>query len=178
MEGFMELARRRESCRDYADRPVEKQKLEACIEAVRLAPSACNSQPWSYIVVSRPAMVKEVAKCLQAGGMNRFTDRAAAFVVVVEEKAKLSARVIAALSSQTFAQTDIGLSVMQLCLEATDQGLGTCIIGWVSQNSLHKLLEIPKEKKIRLVIAVGYPAQQTPRVKVRKPVAEIARYVD
>ena len=79
---FMELALRRESCRDFSEKPVEKEKLEAVMQAARLAPSACNSQPWSFTAVTGARTAKAVAKCLQGMGMNKFTDRCPAFIVV------------------------------------------------------------------------------------------------
>ena len=87
MESFIELARRRQSCRRYDRRPVEPEKLEACIEAARLSPSACNSQPWGFTVVTRPVLLPEVAACVQQLGINAFTADCPAFVVVTEEKA-------------------------------------------------------------------------------------------
>ena len=65
---FMELALRRESCRDFSEKPVEKEKLEAVMQAARLAPSACNSQPWSFTAVTGARTAKAVAKCLQGMG--------------------------------------------------------------------------------------------------------------
>ena len=92
MESFIELARRRQSCRRYDRRPVEPEKLEACIEAARLSPSACNSQPWGFTVVTRPVLLPEVAACVQQLGINAFTADCPAFVVVTEEKATLMKR--------------------------------------------------------------------------------------
>ncbi|HEX3026549.1 MAG TPA: nitroreductase family protein, partial [Clostridia bacterium] len=81
MGTFFDLINQRESCRNYADKPVEKEKLIACVEAARIAPSACNSQPWSYVVVNNRVLSSKVAKCLQGAGMNKFTDQCPAFIV-------------------------------------------------------------------------------------------------
>ena len=75
MKDFFDLIARRESCRNYdPNKKVETEKLVKCIEAARLAPSACNSQPWSFVVVNSPSVSPQVAKCVQGMGMNRFTD--------------------------------------------------------------------------------------------------------
>lgn len=175
---FMELALRRESCRDFSKKPVEKEKLEAVMQAARLAPSACNSQPWSFTAVTGARTAKAVAKCLQGMGMNKFTDRCPAFIVVCEEKANLSAVVGGKFKHQHFAQTDTGIAIAYLCLAATVQGLSTCIIGWFDEEALRKLLNLNSGARVRAVIAIGYAREEKePREKKRKPFAEIARFV-
>lgn len=178
MENYFDLIQSRESCRNYAEKTVEKEKLTACIEAARIAPSACNSQPWSFVVVNSKEISPKVAKCLQDGGMNKFTDRCPSFVVVIEEKATLSARLGGAVKNQQYAPIDIGLATMQLCLAATAQGLSSCIMGWFSEPKIKELLDIPKSKRIRLVIGIGYAADEKLRTKVRKNTNEIVRFID
>lgn len=174
---FFELIAARESCRSYAQRKVEPEKLQACLEAARIAPSACNSQPWGYTLVTKPELLPQVAKALQDLGMNKFTDQVPAFFVVTEEKANLTATVGSRVKSQEFASIDIGLSVSYLTLAATAQGLSTCIIGWFDEKKLKELLDIPAAKRIRLVIAVGYGAVEKPRPKKRKEMQEILRII-
>ena len=178
MENYFDLIARRESCRNFADKPVEKEKLVTCIEAARIAPSACNSQPWSYLVVRNRELWAKVAGCMQEAGMNKFTNQCPVFIVVVEEKAALSARIAAVVKSQTYAPIDIGLSVMQLCLAATEQGLGTCIMGWFNESKIKEVLDIPKAKRVRLVVGVGYAATDKLRDKVRKSMDEIVKFID
>jgi nitroreductase len=178
MDDFFELIAKRESCRNYADRPVEKEKLVSCVGAARIAPSACNSQPWSFVVVNGGELPPRVAKCVQGNGMNRFADKCPAFIVVVEEKAKLSARVGGIIKSQHYAPIDIGLATAHLCLAATELGLSTCIMGWFNEANLKNLLVIPKSKRIRLVIGAGYAAGDKLRSKVRKPIEDIVRFVE
>ena len=141
MKDFFDLIARRESCRNYdPNKKVETEKLVKCIEAARLAPSACNSQPWSFVVVNSPSVSPQVAKCVQGMGMNRFTDNCPAFLIVVEEKATLTAKISGAFKDQQFAQIDIGLATSQICLAAVDQGLSTCIMGWLDEKKLKELL--------------------------------------
>lgn len=175
---YFDLINNRESCRDYAAKSVEKEKLVKCIEAARVAPSACNSQPWSFIVVNSLLVSPQVAKCLQDAGMNKFTDQCPAFIVVIEEKATLSARIGGLVKSQSYAPIDIGIVTAHICLAATAQGLSTCIMGWINEGKLKELLEIPQSKRIRLVIGVGYATSDTIREKKRKSIEEIAKFVD
>ncbi|HIT18769.1 MAG TPA: nitroreductase family protein [Candidatus Fimivivens faecavium] len=177
-ESFFELINRRESCRKYQDRPVEREKLEAMVEAARLAPSACNSQPWSFFVVTRPELRAQAAKTMQDLGMNRWTDQSAAFIVVVEEKATLSATVGSKMKSQDYAQMDIGIATEHLCLAATAMGLSTCIIGWFDEKKLRALLGVPETKRIRLAVSVGYALEDRVREKKRKPASEIATFLE
>ncbi|WP_458863292.1 nitroreductase family protein [Acidaminobacterium chupaoyuni] len=173
-----QLVHLRESCRHYLPRPVEREKLEACLECAHLAPSACNSQPWHFTVVTNPELVKKVAPCLQEMGMNGFASQAPAFIIINEEKAALAATVASKMKSQDYAQMDIGIATAHLVLAAAQQGLGTCILGWFNEKKLKQLLEMPEEKRIRLVIAVGYSADEAPRPKKRKPSQEIIDFRD
>ena len=178
MNDFLELCLRRQSCRNFSDTPVEREKLIACVEAARLAPSACNSQPWSFVVVDTPAVVAEVAKCGQQMRMNAFLSQAQAFIVVLEEHAVLAPIVRRVLDSQYFAKGDLGAAAVCVCLAAESQGLGTCIIGVYDREGIANALDIPIEKQFAdFIIAVGYPADDKIREKRRKPLSEIARFV-
>ena len=176
---FLEIARARQSCRSYDEtRPVEQEKLDAVLEAARLAPSACNAQPYHF-TVCRGQAAKAVVAGVTGMGMNKFTDRCPAFIVVCEEKANLSAVVGGKFKHQHFAQTDTGVAIAYLCLAATAQGLSTCIIGWFDEEALRKLLNLNSGARVRAVIAIGYAREEKePREKKRKPFAEIARFVE
>lgn len=178
MTDYFNLIKQRESCRNYADKPVEKEKLISCIEAARIAPSACNGQPWRFIVVNNRETSSKVAKCLQDIVMNKFTEKCPAFIIVLQEKTDIKARIGGAIKNQDYASVDIGIATCQLCLAATEQGLSTCIMGWFNEKELKKLLDIPNSKRIRLVISIGYSADKSIRNKVRKSVDEIAKFID
>ena len=173
---FFEFMQKRESCRDFKDTPVENEKLHRCVEAARLAPSACNSQPWRYIVVNDSELSPKVAKCVQDMGMNKFTNSCPAFTVVLETGANLVSRLGGKVRDQQFAPLDVGLSVAHFCLEATGLGLSTCILGWLNEGKLKELFNVPKSERVRVVIAVGYAVNTTLRQKQRKPLEEIAEF--
>lgn len=173
---FMELVQQRESCRQYADKPVEKEKIMACLEAARLAPSACNSQPWRFVVAAGDILPKQVAACTHDNGMNAFTDQVPVFIAIVEEKAKLISRIASSLPEQVYAPMDIGIAAAHICLQATDLGLSTCIIGWFHDEKLKACLSVPPEKQIRLLIAMGYAATDQRHAKIRKPLEEIMQF--
>lgn len=169
---FFELINKREACRDFSDKKVDKELLVKCIEAARLAPSACNSQPWSFIVVNSEEKSPLVAKCMQTTGINQFASNVSAFIVICEEEAQLIGRV-----SQKYAHGDVGIATASICYAATELGLSTCIMGAIDYEMLIDVLNLPKDKDIRLVLAVGYANTDTLRDKVRKEIDEIMTYI-
>lgn len=174
---FLELAAKRQTCRSFADKPVEHEKLEKIVEAGRLAPSACNSQPWSFWVAENPEAVEAVAAAAQQLGANAYVAGARAFVVVAEEFALLKPVLRSIVQSQYFAQWDLGQATAYLCLEAETQGLGTCQISIFDREKIAAALGMPPEQQIASLIAVGYPADGAVRAKDRKPLADVARFV-
>lgn len=177
MNYFYDLASKRESCRDFLTTPVEQEKLIQIIETVRISPSACNSQPWSFIVANKPEVCAKVASCLQEGGMNKFSTDCPAFIVVIEEKANLKSAIGGFVQNQHYAPIDLGLATAHICLAATDLGLSSCIMGWLNESKLKKLLSINQTKRIRLVVGIGYSRTDEIREKKRKPIEEIVRYI-
>lgn len=173
---FLDLARRRQSDRGYTDRKVEREIVERCLEAARLAPSACNSQPWFFVAVDEPALCTAVAERLQSVGMNGFARTAPVLVAVVAEKPTILPRLGGMIKDKPYYLMDIGMAAEHFCLQAADEGLGTCIIGWFDEPGVRKLLGIPGTKRVPLVIALGYPQDGTARPKVRKGQDEMRAY--
>lgn len=178
MGDLLSLIRHRQSCRNFDPaRFVEKEKLIDILQAAALSPSACNSQPWRYIAVDEPQRVEQVAQCLQDSGMNKFTGKATAFVVAIEGKQNLTAKVGESLKNQKFSGIDLGLSIGHLVLAAEDLGLSSCILGWFNERKLKMLLGIPKTRRIRLVVALGYAmADDLLREKQRKKLDEVISF--
>ena len=85
---FLELAQKRQSCRSYAPMPVEEEKLEKMAQAARFAPSACNSQPWKFYIVTNPEKCGQIALATQEDGLNKFTNNCPAFFIITEETGK------------------------------------------------------------------------------------------
>lgn len=177
MNDFLQLCEKRQSCRNFSDKPVEHEKLVKCIEAARLTPSGCNSQPWSFVIVEDENLVPKVAEATMQLGANSYMANAKAFIIVLEEHAVLMPSVRKIFDSQCFAKGDLGAAVVTTCYAAQAQGLGTCILGLYDREALCNLLDIPIEKQFANLIAVGYPADETTRPKARKPLEQIARFV-
>jgi nitroreductase len=167
----------RQSDRKYSDKPVEKEKLERIIEAGRMAPSACNAQPWKFIVVTDPELVLKVADAASAKliGMNSFVAQAPVILVIVREKPNMSSKVGATIKNKDYSLIDIGIATENICLQAKAEGIGSCIIGWFDERQIRKLLEIPKSKRVELIITLGYSLSEQ-REKRRKPAEETVSY--
>lgn len=173
---FLELAKARQSCRAYdRSRPVEREKLLACLEAARLAPSACNSQPYHF-TVAEGEMAHAVSACTRGMGMNAFTENVRAFVIVNEEPYNWTAIAGSWYKGLDYRSADIGIAAAYFTAEADTQGLSTCILGWFEEKKLQELLHI--RRPIRLVIAVGYAVPGDPlRPKRRKSLEELTTWM-
>jgi nitroreductase len=176
---FLEILVQRQSVRGYSDTPVEPEKLARCLEAARMAPSACNAQPWKFIVVDDPQLKDQVAGYTTSGPlvpMNHFTRQAPLLVVIVRESPNLTSKIGTMLKDKPYTLMDIGIVALQFCLQATAEGLGSCILGWFNETKVKELLEIPKSKRAELIITLGYPSTQNLRPKVRKQMDDICCY--
>lgn len=171
---FLDIAKTRQSCRSYdAMREVEAEKINAMLEAARLAPSACNGQPYRF-TVCRGKTAKEVAKATMGMGMNRFAADAPVMIVISEEPYVKTADFGAKVKHNDYRSIDIGIAAAYLTAEATVQGLGTCILGWFEDAAIRELCGI--EHPVRLVVTVGYAKEGDPlREKKRKPAEKIFR---
>ena len=126
---FFEIAENRQSCRNYnGEKQVEKEKLVKILEAARLAPSACNGQPY-HITVCKGEAAKKVARATQSMGMNKFASDAPVQLVISEKPYVKSAALGAKLKKNDYRSIDIGIASAYITAEATAQGLGTCILG-------------------------------------------------
>jgi nitroreductase len=173
---FLELAKKRRSCRKYSNQPIPKESLERCLEAVRYAPSACHSQPWKFIVVQEPALRSQLAEKAFAGiyNMNKFAKDAPILVVVIREDSKPAAQVGQMIKGTQYNLIDIGIACEHFVLQAEEEGLGTCYLGWFDTKQTKKILNIPKRKNVDLIISVGYAEQKTNTEKARKTLEQIS----
>ena len=176
---FQELINRRQSVRRYQDKPVEREKLQQLIEAVRFAPSASNSQPWKLILVDEPELKDKVANATfsKLVAFNKFAPQAAVMAVLVIEKPKMITQIGGSVKNREFPLIDIGIAAEHFCLQATELGLSTCMLGWFSEKKIKQLLSIPKNKRIGLVITLGYETEDyKQREKTRKSVEEMSSF--
>lgn len=169
------LIEKRFSCRNFIkDRMVDKNLIMQCIEAARLAPSASNSQPWKYIIVDDIELKQQIVNNLTIGSLkfNQFAHNAPVMIVVIEEPKNIELTIGQVALNRNFANFDIGCSVIQFCLQATELNLSTCILGIFNEKKIKKLLQIPFNRKVAVVIALGY-SNETPKEKKRKEIEKI-----
>ena len=161
MTELIKIMNRRQSCRKFLEKRVEDEKIVACVNAASLAPSACNTQPYHFYVANTPETVATAAEYCKGDSVNKWVNGAAAFVLVTQEHANMPAT----------------LALENFCLEATELGLGTCILGCFNEEKLKSSFRIPSPKKIALVIAMGYPESEEVRPKKRRALEESITYL-
>ena len=175
---FINLASKRYSVRNYMNTPVSQEKINRCIEAARLAPSACNSQPWKFIIVDDPELINVLAKAAFEGilDFNHFAFKAPVLILIISERQKAFAKFGSIVKKKNFRQMDIGIVAEHFCLQAAEEELGTCMLGWFNEKKVKKTLSIPKLKRVELMISMGFSADDNIPPKKRKPVDEILSY--
>lgn len=170
----------RHSVRKFAEKPVEREKLNACLDAARLAPSACNSQPWHYIVLDDPQVKANFCKEAFSGiyALSAWAEKAPALVAVVSDRGNFTSKLGNFFRSTEFFLVDQGISGEHFVLRAWELGLGTCWIGWLDSAKAAKFFKLPAGKKIEHLLAVGYPAgnDQPSLLHGRKKLEEMSSY--
>ena len=176
---LLDLLKHRKSVRDFLDRPVEREKIMMCLEAARLAPSACNSQPWKFIVVDDKQLKDKLGDAAFRGiySMNSFCKMAPVMIAVVSERSKFLASIGGMFRGTKYYLIDIGVAVEHFVLQAEDLGLGTCWIGWFNEGAIKPILNIPQRKKIDILIALGhYDEEKLGPEHSREPIGQIASF--
>ncbi len=173
---FYKLVNSRQSVRKFSDKPVDRKVILQCIEAARLAPSACNAQPWKFIIVDDNELKNKIAK--KAYGplrsFNKFVPTAPVLIVITIEKSPFIPHIGGKIKNKPYHYYDIGITADHFCLQAEELGLGTCMLGWFNEKKVQQILHIPENREIGLLIAVGYPVKNYhQRKKIRKSIAGI-----
>jgi nitroreductase len=176
--GFLELVKKRRSIRSYLDKPIPRKILLQCVEAARLAPSACNAQPWEFVIVDDRKLIVEISEkvCHSIYSINKFIKEAAALVVVVSDKDTFLSKIGGYLKGTNYYLIDIGIACQHLILQAAELGIGSCWIGWFDEKKLKKILRVPSSKRIDVIISLGYCKGQFPSPKQRKELSQIVSF--
>lgn len=175
---FLELVKTRRSVKRYSAKSVSREVIARCLEAAQLAPSACNSQPWYFIVVDDQDLKNKVANAAFSGiySMNSFAKDAPVLVVVVRDKSSYFAALGGYCRGIQFSLIDIGIACEHFILQAEEEGVGTCWLGWFNEKAVKKILGIPHNKKADIMISMGYPENGEEISKTRKSLGEISRF--
>ncbi len=149
----MQAIRIRRSVRSYQETPIPAELLDRLFEALRLAPSACNYQPWRFIVVTNP----ETRTRLAAACRNQaFIAQAPVVIVGCGFPAKAYQRMGGSGNS---VDIDVAIAFDHLMLAAAEAGLGTCWIGAFEEKAVKEILGVPEEAKVVALTPLGYPSE-------------------
>jgi len=157
---FLEVIKKRRSIRHFKSRPLSKSTLKRIFEAVRLAPSASNLQPWLFIVITDSELKKKIAKACYD---QMFMAEAPIIIAAFEDK------------QAPWYKVNVSIAMSQLILAATNEGLGTCWIGaWYDEYDIkiNEWLSVPSKYGLVALTPLGYP-DETPKPIHRKKLEEI-----
>ncbi|MBR4066454.1 MAG: nitroreductase family protein [Bacteroidaceae bacterium] len=176
MKSFLELAQARQSDRAYQPgRVIERDVLERILEAGRLAPSACNGQPWHFTVITEPELLIEVGKATSSLGLNRFVKDSAALVLITLEPTNMTSRLGCGIKDKDFPIMDLGIAASYITLAAEDEGIGSCMLGWFDEKRVKELAGIPPKKRLMLIVSLGY-TMKPKRKKIRKSIDKVVSF--
>jgi nitroreductase len=157
----------RRSIRAYKNTPIEDDKLEIILNALRFAPSARNRQEWKFIVVKDPETRRKLVDA--ANNKPYLIDSPVVIVACATESEYVMA------CGQPAGTVDVSIAISFLILQAQELGLGTCWLGNFNEQEVKKVLDIPENIRIVAITPLGYPAQE-PDAKPRKSLEEIIVY--
>ena len=171
---FIDLAKKRFSCRSYETKPVEEDKIQQIIEAARIAPSANNSQPWFFYVISKDKnLLGQIYKTYHREWFNDAP-------VVIVACANTEAAWKRSYDRKNHAVVDVSIAIDHITLAATDLGLSTCWICDFKTAPVKEALNLPSELEPIALIPVGYcnsKAVLNRFDKKRKATDEIAKFI-
>lgn len=163
----LDVIKRRYSVRSYLNKPVEKEKINAILEAARLAPSAKNFQDWRFIVVEDAATRKLL---MEAANNQSFVGQAPVVIVCCSIEPDYIMR-----CGQPACSIDAAIALEHIALQAVEEGLGTCWIGSFYEDKVKDILKIPPKIRVIQLMTLGYPANKHPGHN-RLPLEKIVSY--
>lgn len=169
-----DIISQRQSTRNFSDQAVDTEKLVEICQLSCLAPSSCNSQPWRLHIVQRPSpKVPKITEACQTVGLNKFLNNVGSYIVVEQTFGNMKSKSGGFFAGNNLTPIDIGILAAHICLAAQAEGLGTCMIGSFRRRTILKAMGFGPHRRVRLVIAVGYPSpDDTLRSKKRKDFGE------
>jgi len=165
---FSKLIARRFSVRSYTKKPVERNLIFEILEAARLAPSACNYQPWHFLVITEPDNLSDFQEVYPR---NWFREAPVCIVICSD----LSQSWKRKSDGKDFADVDVAIVTDHLILKATELGLGTCWVCNFDATLVRKKLSLPDHLEPMVLVPIGYTNSEVP-LKIRKPLSEIVHW--
>jgi len=171
---FIDIVKKRCSVREYSSQPVEKEKLDYVLEAARLAPSACNLQPWSFYVIQDAEMLQKIHSCYER---EWFKTAPVCIAICGNHDTSWKRKLF---DNKDHCDIDIAITTEHLILAATEVGLGTCWICNFDSVRCKEILQLPDSEEVIALTPIGYPAKEDvweTAVKNRKKMEEIVTYL-
>jgi nitroreductase len=175
---FQKILRNRRSIRRFLPTPVEPEKLRACLEAARLAPSAHNSQPWRFVVVDDPELKDRLAAAAFSGiySGSKFAAQAPLIIILLAKRGLVAHHLGGRLQNVPYHLVDMGIAGEHIVLQAEELGLATCWMGWFSYRRVRKVLKIPRKFKVVAMIPIGYAEKRPKREPPKKTFEEVVTF--
>ncbi|OQX06172.1 MAG: hypothetical protein BWK80_51165 [Desulfobacteraceae bacterium IS3] len=170
-----QIIQQRRSVRAFDSTPVNKEEITAILEAARLAPSACNSQTWRFVVVTDREVIKKIChEAMRPIIPNKWLEQAPVVIVGCSQLDIIANRLGSGITGIEYYQIDLGIAMEHIVLKATELGLGTCWIGWFKEDKIREILDIPKKVRVLALLAVGYAKDEPAQKRSRKALEKIA----
>ena len=177
-ESFIELVKQRCSCRAYDPKPVPREHLERMLEAARLAPSACNKQPWRFAVVEdEKTRMRLIEEAFLAGIPMKWAVNAGVIIALGMKKSAITHRIAPKISGVDYPLLDLGIAGEHLVLQAEELGLGTCWIGWIRPKEVQRIVGWPRDIEPVSLITVGWPSAGARRSRSRMPADDFVKWI-
>ncbi|HUT07277.1 MAG TPA: nitroreductase family protein [Candidatus Latescibacteria bacterium] len=175
---FQKILRHRRSIRRFLPTPVEPEKLQACLEAARLAPSAHNVQPWRFVVVDDPGLKERLTSAAFSGiySGSKFAEQAPLIIVLLVKRGLVAHHLGGRFQNVHYHLVDMGIAGEHIVLQAEELGLATCWMGWFNYRRVRKVLKVPKQLKVVAMMPVGYAEKRPRREPPRKALDEIVTF--
>jgi len=181
MSYLLNLLDSRKSIRKYENRSISRSKIISCIEAARLSPSACNIQPWQFVVIDSAKVLRKITNTAFAGIYypNKFACSAPVLIAVIARPDKTVGRMANYIHGDRYYLFDVGFACSNLILRAKELKLGSCVIAWFDHERVKKVLKISPSLHVIALIAIGYASsdgKKTRASKNRKKIANIMKF--
>jgi len=151
----------RRSVRNFSPQKIEREKLLQILEAARIAPSSSNRQAWHFVVIDDPKIIEQIPKQVAMGTKAIIPWIKGAPVIIAGCYTKAMTHHVAQLFGHENHLVDVSIAMTHIALAATALNIGTCFVGWFNESKLKKLLNIPRKYKIAVLLALGYPADES-----------------
>jgi nitroreductase len=168
MTSFIELARKRTSVRAFRDQPVPEEMLQRILDAGRIAPSACNYQPWHFIVVRAPEQLDKLSECYR---LDWFRSAPVVIAICADKEKAWSRRV----DNKSYAEVDAAIAIDHMTLCAADYDLGTCWVAAFKPQIVRDTLGLPETIEPIALLPLGWP-DEIPNSTPRKAMIEVVHY--